>query len=115
MTNMHQTTMGEYRIHDTTSEKAKNMEMNHFSRQNSLDFKMQTDARVSDMVPSDEDDVISDSDSLLNSPTSQSKFCDGDLRDSKDKLMSSESGKGKFSSLATSSSYLFSFIKTWTF
>lgn len=90
---MHQTTMGEYRIHDTTSAKAKNVEMNHFSRQNSLDFKMQTDARLSDMVPSDEDDVISDSDSLLNSPTSQSKFCDGDLRDSKDKLMSSESGK----------------------
>lgn len=107
--------MGEYRIHDTTSAKAKNVEMNHFSRQNSLDFKMQTDARLSDMVPSDEDDVISDSDSLLNSPTSQSKFCDGDLRDSKDKLMSSESGKGKFSSLALSSSTSFSFIKTWTF
>lgn len=94
---MHQTTMGEYRIHDA-SEKAQSVDLTHFSRQNSLDFKMQTDARLSDMVPSDEDDVLSDTDSLLSSPNSHGKFSsDGDLKDSKDKMISSESGKGTWS------------------
>lgn len=94
---MHRTAMGEYRLHESPSDKVKSADLTHFSRQNSLDFKMQTDARLSDMVPSDEDDVISDSDSLLNSPTSQHKFSnDGDLKDCKDTILSSDSGKGLF-------------------
>lgn len=85
---MHSAAMGEYRIHE--SEKTKGADLTHFSRQNSLDFKMQTDARLSDMVSSDEDDIISDNDSMLNSPNSQNKFSNEDLRDSKDKMLSSD-------------------------
>jgi hypothetical protein len=97
MNMMHPATIGDYRIHESSSDKAKSADLTHFSRQNSLDFKMQTDARLSDMVPSDEDDVISDNDSLLNSPTSQHKFSnEGDLKDCKDTMIPSDSGKGLF-------------------
>ena len=65
--------MNDYRITDHSNSQKNNEDLNAYSG-HSLDYRLHpSESRVPELSPSDDDDILSDSDSLLNSPGSENR------------------------------------------